>query len=183
MHIIFPALLIHLFYRCLGYYKARIKSRRSPGKNVGNIMLRMAATNFYNRNYALEKEKKKENNCYISELTDGYELWSPHLNRSANVHMFQDVNLDYYLSKYWNRVKAGKINKINPEIIVGGRLYSQGNVYESSYYSRQDSRLASFVKLSLPEDRYSRCKSKTENKWKIFFGEVVLYFANKYEGK
>lgn len=143
----------------------------------------MAATNYYRRTYEINNENiKSRNNCYIPELDDDSELWSPFLNLQANVVMYQEINLDYYLNKYWKRINGGEFKTYSPDIIVGARVYFKGNVYECSYY-RQSSRLSSFVKLSLPQDRYAHTSTRTELEWKVFFGEIVLFFANKCDGK
>ena len=149
-------------------------------------MIRLAACQYFERTYSEihDIDNNSRSNIYTIRNDDNDpELWGPHLNLMATVQDFEDLNLEFYLRNYWNKEKKKLTSNISFELVVGSRTYNLGNVYECTFFSRHSTRLSTFVKLTLPQDKYARVSRKTNIEWKIFFGDLILFFVNKFEGK
>ncbi len=85
-------------------------------------MIRLAASNYYNRTFfdsSNNSNTNRPNMYYIPEVDDESELWGPHLNRFGTSAAFGDINLEFYLKKYWSRIKEHIITFINLFSTIG----------------------------------------------------------------
>ncbi|KAG2217936.1 hypothetical protein INT45_004063 [Circinella minor] len=173
-------------------------SQKNPGVNAGNILRRQQACRYYSS--LLEDRQVSHENmdntrptaAYSLEITDeefgdplsdDVELWD-HFERE--VDDYSDVNLSYYLIKFWRRkFPDDRIgwNDINDSIIVGRRLYMNEVVYDAMKTKRKTDILCHFVKMDIEVDRKkARRNAPKDLQVQSYFGELIIYFAHEYNG-
>ncbi len=147
-------------------------------------MLSLSASQYFCRTYncSYDYRERKNNHYYIPNTSEDPELWGPHLNKLAMIQEFETMNLEILVKAFWSRSKGKSVSEISPNIVVGSRAYSHGNVFECSHFHNHTKRISSFVKITLPQDNHSRSRRTTNLEWKIFFGDVILFFVHEFEG-
>lgn len=151
-------------------------------------MMLTAASRYYQRTYGAREAAKKsvtseEDDCVLSVSNGNVEiqLWST--RRRVIADYAEDFNLPDLLNKFWQReTGTAEILVLDENIVTGQQMLKHGCLFDSM--QRKRTRVASFVKLSLPVHKYARQRHKSaELQWHTFFGQVLLFFAHKYQDK
>lgn len=86
------------------------------------------------------------------------------------------------MQNYWLHKYPYKQSEIDKEIIIGTMLHIQGNTFSTEIHNEiSNSCIHNFAQISLLYDVYARQRSHIpELRWGSFFGELLMFFSNKY---
>ncbi|KAG2210805.1 hypothetical protein INT45_007730 [Circinella minor] len=189
--------------RAIGYTKRLIKSKKKPGINVANVLLRHQACRYFGVIYDDTNNEEDKSTMYNApdneniyhvrsvesyENSDGSatphspEFWG-YFNSSTD--KFIEVDLQAHLHTYWQRrfgqsTTIPEKHNLRTDIIIGKRMFFNGTVYDSLEHKCTTQKICHFVKLSIPVDKYVKRSITSKANWKVYFGEVLLFVAHKF---
>ena len=114
------------------------------------------------------------------------EFWG-YFNSSTD--QFIEVDLQAHLHTYWqcrfgHSTTIPEKQNLHTDITIGKRMFFNGTIYDSLQHKRTTQKICHFVKLSIPVDKYVKRSTTSNANWKVYFGEVLLFVAHKFnDGK
>ena len=152
--------------RTIQEYKTRIKSRKDPFTNSGNVLIELASSRWIEHAALFGNEDKiKAGEALLDDDEENeYEVWGP-INRVKlrNNEEVLDFDCFRYLKAYFDIQSRGSNNAFDPESIVefGSRLWSpDGTVFGCSVNHKRGNRASFFIKLCLKVNTNKQKRTK-----------------------
>ncbi|KAG2206234.1 hypothetical protein INT45_010584, partial [Circinella minor] len=161
--------------RTIGLTSKRIKSKSAVGRNASNELYQLAACrDIMNSGQIIESNMMQDKGTNPQTVLT---------RMSRFINEYINLNLGYYLEKYWKQQEGVETVNIDTNIIVGTQYYSQGNLFGSAIHvSSIEARISNFVQLSIPFDiNAKRPNLPKDLQWGTFYGEIVMFFAHTYK--
>lgn len=172
--------------RTIQEYKTRIKSRKDPFTNSGNVLIELASSRWIERAALFGNEDKiKAGEVLLDDDEENeYEVWGP-INRVKlrNNEEVLDFDCFRYLKAYFDIQSRGSNNAFDPESIVefGSRLWSpDGTVFGCSVNHKRGNRASFFIKLCLKVNTNKQRGPKIDIRELAYFGEAIVYLRYRF---